>query len=81
MRSSGPTIYHREAERRTAAPGNQLNRICVYVHGVLVNGLRGDAAAARADAVAALDVAHAAGEVSLVPVGAHRLGDARAFAR
>jgi DNA-binding CsgD family transcriptional regulator/tetratricopeptide (TPR) repeat protein len=61
------TIYHREAERRTASPGNQLNRVCVYVHGVLVHGLRGDAAVARADAAAALDVAHAAGEVSLVP--------------
>ena len=61
------TTYHREAERRTAAPGNSLNRICVYVHGVLVNGLRGDPAAARADAVAALDVAEAAGEVSLIP--------------
>ena len=67
MRLNARRIYHREAERRTAAPGNQLNRVCVYVHGVLINGLRGDAAAARADAVAALEVAHAAGEVSLVP--------------
>ena len=34
---------------------------------MLVNGLRGDTAAARADAVAALDVAQAAGEASMVP--------------
>jgi tetratricopeptide (TPR) repeat protein len=61
------TVYHREAERRTAAPGNQLNRVCVYVHGALINGLRGDPTAARADAAAALEVAEAAGEVSLVP--------------
>ena len=61
------TIYYGEAQRRTAGPGNQLNRVCVFVHGVLVNGLRGDAAAARADAVAALDLAQTAGEVSLVP--------------
>jgi DNA-binding CsgD family transcriptional regulator/TolA-binding protein len=61
------TVYQREAERRTAAPGNQLNRVRVYVHGVLVNGLRGDPAAARTDAVAALDLAQAAGSVSLVP--------------
>jgi DNA-binding CsgD family transcriptional regulator len=58
------TLYYREAERRTAAPGNQQHRICVYVQGVLVNGLRGDTAAARADAVAALEVAQAAGEAS-----------------
>ena len=75
------TIYYREAVRRTAAPGNQLNRICIYVHGVLINGLRGNVAAARADAVAALDVAQASGEVSLVPWVRTRLGDARAFAR
>jgi DNA-binding NarL/FixJ family response regulator len=61
------TIYHREAERRTAAPGNRLKGARVHVHGVLVNGLRGDSAAARADVAAALDAAQAAGEVSLVP--------------
>jgi DNA-binding CsgD family transcriptional regulator len=60
-------MYHGEAERRTAGPGNQLNRVCVHLHGVLINGLRGDPAAARADAAAALDLALAAGEVRLVP--------------
>ena len=59
--------YHREADRRTAAPGNRLNRLCVHVHGVFVNGLRGDASAARADAATALEIAHAAAEVGMVP--------------
>jgi DNA-binding CsgD family transcriptional regulator len=59
--------YYREADRRTAAPGNQLNRLCVHVHGVFINGLRGDAPAARADAATALQVAEAAAEVGLVP--------------
>ena len=54
------TTYHGEAAR-TAAPRDQLNRVCVHVHGVLVNALRGDQAAARADAAVAL----AAGEVRL----------------
>ncbi len=54
------TTYHGEAAR-TAAPRDQLNRVWVHVHGVLVNALRGDQTAARADAAVAL----AAGEVSL----------------
>ena len=54
------TTYHGEAAR-TAAPRDQLNRVWVHVHGVLVNALRGDQAAARADAAVAL----AAGEVHL----------------
>jgi DNA-binding CsgD family transcriptional regulator len=51
--------YLREAERRTSAPGNELNRAQVLMHGVLVRGLRGDVDRARRDADEAIAIARA----------------------